>query len=43
MRDSQADIHKAKDILGYKLTVSFEEGLKRTIEWYRTANPVPVG
>lgn len=40
VRDSQADIRKAKEILGYEPTVSFEEGLKRTIEWYRTA-PTP--
>jgi nucleoside-diphosphate-sugar epimerase len=38
VRDSQADIRKAADLLGYKPTVSFEEGLKRTIEWYRTAH-----
>jgi nucleoside-diphosphate-sugar epimerase len=37
VRDSQADIRKAKEILGYEPTVSFEEGLKRTIGWYRTA------
>jgi nucleoside-diphosphate-sugar epimerase len=37
VRDSQADIAKAKDLLGYSPIVSFEEGLKRTIEWYRTA------
>ena len=42
VRDSQADIRKAKDILGYKPTVSFEDGLKRTIEWYRTTRPVAV-
>jgi nucleoside-diphosphate-sugar epimerase len=42
VRDSQADIRKAKDILGYKPTVSFEDGLKRTIEWYRTQKPIPV-
>jgi nucleoside-diphosphate-sugar epimerase len=42
VRDSQADIRKAKRILGYEPTVSFEEGLKRTIEWYRTTqSPVP--
>jgi nucleoside-diphosphate-sugar epimerase len=35
VRDSQADIRKAKTILGYEPTVSFEEGLTRTIEWYR--------
>ena len=37
VRDSQAAITKAKEILGYQPIVSFEEGLKRTIEWYRTA------
>ena len=35
VRDSQADIEKARRILGYKVTVPFEEGLKRTVEWYR--------
>jgi nucleoside-diphosphate-sugar epimerase len=37
VRDSQADIRKAREILGYQPIVSFEEGLMRTIEWYRTA------
>jgi nucleoside-diphosphate-sugar epimerase len=37
VRDSQADISKARNLLGYEPTVSFEEGLRRTIEWYRTA------
>ena len=37
VRDSQADISKAQRILGYEPTVSFEEGLRRTVEWYRTA------
>ncbi len=35
VRDSQADITKARRILSYEPTVSFEEGLKRTLEWYR--------
>jgi nucleoside-diphosphate-sugar epimerase len=35
VRDSQADIRKARELLGYEPTVSFEEGLTRTIEWYR--------
>jgi nucleoside-diphosphate-sugar epimerase len=35
VRDSQADIRKAKELLGYEPLVSFEEGLTRTIEWYR--------
>jgi len=36
VRDSQADISKAKKVLGYTPLVSFEEGLRRTVEWYRT-------
>lgn len=36
VRDSQAAIGKAQTILGYHPIVSFEDGLKRTIEWYRT-------
>jgi UDP-glucose 4-epimerase len=36
IRDSQADIQQAKDFLGYDPQVSFEEGLKRTFEWYRS-------
>jgi len=37
VRDSQADIRKAKALLGYEPTVSFEEGIARTIAWYRSA------
>jgi nucleoside-diphosphate-sugar epimerase len=33
--DSQADIRKARDLLGYEPTVPFEEGLRRTLAWYR--------
>ena len=36
VRDSQADISRAKKLLGYVPIVSFEEGLRRTVEWYRT-------
>jgi UDP-glucose 4-epimerase len=36
IRDSQADITKAREILGYEPTVMFLEGLERTFEWYRT-------
>jgi nucleoside-diphosphate-sugar epimerase len=36
VRDSQADISKAARLLGYKPSISFEEGLRRTVEWYRT-------
>ena len=37
VRDSQADISKARQLLGYEPKVSFEDGLKRTVDWYRTA------
>ena len=37
VRDSQADISKARRLLGYEPIVSFEEGLAKTIGWYRTA------
>jgi nucleoside-diphosphate-sugar epimerase len=37
VRDSQADIAKARRILKYEPTVSFEDGLRKTIEWYREA------
>ena len=40
VRDSQADITKARELLGYQPIVSFEEGLRKTIEWYRTAQAV---
>jgi nucleoside-diphosphate-sugar epimerase len=35
VRDSQADISKAQRLLGYAPIVSFEEGLGRTVKWYR--------
>jgi nucleoside-diphosphate-sugar epimerase len=38
VRDSQADIAKARRILEYEPTVSFEDGLWKTIEWYREAD-----
>jgi len=37
VRDSQANISKAKRLLGYEPLVSFEEGLRKTLSWYRTA------
>ena len=36
VRDSLADITLARRLLGYEPHVSFEEGLRRTVEWYRT-------
>jgi len=35
IRDSQADISQAREFLGYDPQVGFEEGLRRTFEWYR--------
>lgn len=35
VKHSLADISKAERLLGYKPLVSFEEGLKKTIEFYR--------
>ncbi len=35
IKHSQADIARARGRLGYEPKVSFEEGLRRTIEWYR--------
>jgi nucleoside-diphosphate-sugar epimerase len=37
IRDSQADISLAQKVLDYKPCVLFEEGLKRTWEWYKSA------
>jgi UDP-glucose 4-epimerase len=36
IRDSQADISQAREFLGYDPQVGFEEGLRRTFEWYST-------
>lgn len=35
VRDSQASIEAAERALGYRISVSFEEGLRRTVDWYR--------
>jgi nucleoside-diphosphate-sugar epimerase len=37
VRDSQADISKAQRLLGYTPSVSFAEGLDRTVAWYRAS------
>ncbi len=37
VRDSQADIGRARQLLGYEPIVTFEEGLKRTLDWYRAS------
>ena len=35
--DSQADISAARDAFGYEPQVGFEEGLRRTVAWYKEA------
>ncbi|MDP4962103.1 MAG: LPS biosynthesis protein WbpP, partial [Mycobacterium sp.] len=35
IRHSRADISKAERLLGYRPIVSFEEGLRRTVDWAR--------
>jgi nucleoside-diphosphate-sugar epimerase len=37
IRDSQADITLARKVLGYEPIVQFEEGLRRTWDWYKRA------
>jgi nucleoside-diphosphate-sugar epimerase len=36
IRDSLADIQLAGQLLGYKPVVDFREGLRRTVDWYRS-------
>jgi UDP-glucose 4-epimerase len=36
IRDSLADIRLAGELLGYAPIVDFREGLRRTVEWYRS-------
>jgi nucleoside-diphosphate-sugar epimerase len=37
IKHSLADISLAETYLGYKPRIDFEEGLRRTVEWYRKA------
>jgi UDP-glucose 4-epimerase len=37
IRDSLADISLAAELLGYQPIVDFREGLRRTVDWYRSA------
>jgi nucleoside-diphosphate-sugar epimerase len=38
IRDSLADIGLARELLAYKPLVNFREGLRRTVDWYRTSD-----
>lgn len=35
VRDSHADISRARELIGYQPTVDVREGLRRTVEWYK--------
>jgi UDP-glucose 4-epimerase len=35
VKHSLADLTRSEECLGYKPIVHFEEGLRRTVEWYR--------
>jgi nucleoside-diphosphate-sugar epimerase len=37
VHDSQADITKARRMLGYQPTVGLEEGLRHTVEWFKVS------
>lgn len=37
IKDSLADIERAKKLLGYSPTVDFREGLRRTVDWYKSS------
>ncbi len=43
IKHSLADVSKAREYLGYEPKIGFEEGLRRTVEWYRSrsAKAVP--
>ncbi|MGC2446830.1 MAG: SDR family oxidoreductase [Candidatus Sulfotelmatobacter sp.] len=41
IKHSLADISRAEAALGYKPKVDFEEGLRRTVEWYRETVSAP--
>jgi nucleoside-diphosphate-sugar epimerase len=43
VKDSQADISKAKALLGYTPIVQLEDGLRHTLEWCRTSSAAPAG
>ena len=37
VRNSQADVARANQLLGYNAQVTLEEGLRHTVEWYRSS------
>jgi UDP-glucose 4-epimerase len=43
VKHSLADISRSKNILAYKPLIDFEDGLEKTVAWYRTHTPVVSG
>jgi UDP-N-acetylglucosamine/UDP-N-acetyl-alpha-D-glucosaminouronate 4-epimerase len=43
VKDSQADISKAKELLDYVPIVPFEEGLRHTLGWCRAESTATAG
>ena len=43
VKDSQADISKAKALLGYTPSVGLEEGLRHTLDWCRAESAAAAG
>ncbi len=39
IRDSQADITRAREAFGFNPAIDFKEGLRRTVEWHRAQRP----
>ncbi|MGI6627868.1 MAG: SDR family oxidoreductase [Bacillota bacterium] len=40
VKNSRASIEEARRVLGYAPSINFEEGLRRTVEWYAVKNRV---
>jgi nucleoside-diphosphate-sugar epimerase len=38
IRHSQADITNARELIGYRPKIDFREGLKRTVEWFKSVH-----
>ncbi len=41
VKHSQADVNKALRLLGFETEYSFDEGLEKTLEWYKKEHPAP--
>jgi nucleoside-diphosphate-sugar epimerase len=42
VRDRIPDTTKARELLGFEAQMSFDEGVRRTIEWHRAMREAPV-